>query len=104
MLLWQFLCCDSSVLGVNRWSELSACAAVSDEFKMSCVCLSAGKNDSIASSDKVTTIGVPNTVTVLINESSPSFFIRRRGMEMPELAVSEDGGVFSRGFWFPIVS
>src|SRR5687768_2763403 len=37
----------------------------------------AGKNASIASSDKVMSRGVPNTVVVLKNASSPAF-VRRR--------------------------
>ena len=35
------------------------------------VAWSAGKNDSTASSDSVTSTGVPNTVVVLMNDSSP---------------------------------
>jgi EmrB/QacA subfamily drug resistance transporter len=40
---------------------------------------SAGKNDSIASSETVTSSGVPNVVTVLKNASSPSPWRRRSG-------------------------
>ncbi len=37
------------------------------------VAASAGKNDSIASSDKVMSIGVPKIVAVLKNVSRPAF-------------------------------
>src|SRR5919109_285393 len=48
----------------------------------SAVAASAGKNDSMASSETVTSTGVPNVVTVLKNASSPSPALSRRGMTM----------------------
>src|SRR5690606_7961508 len=43
------------------------------------VAASAGKNDSMASSDNVTSSGVPNTVVVLKNDSTPSPVASRSG-------------------------
>ncbi len=52
-------------------------------FKASVVCASAGKNDSMASSASVMSSGVPNTVVVLKNESTPYSVRRRKGTTTP---------------------
>lgn len=48
----------------------------------SAVCASAGKNDSMAISESVTSIGVPNTVMVEMNESTPAGESSRNGTTM----------------------
>src|SRR5215831_15328081 len=47
------------------------------------VASSAGKNDSIASSDTVTSTGVPNTVVVLKNDSLPAGVTSCNGITTP---------------------
>src|SRR5690606_10723341 len=47
------------------------------------VCAFAGKNDSMASSESVTSIGVPNTVVVLRKSSTVSPTARRNGTTAP---------------------
>jgi hypothetical protein len=59
----------------------------------SAVASSIGKNDSIESSETVTSVAVPNEVAVLMNESScPSIFKRRGTAIAPTSRSGEKPG------------
>src|SRR5262249_24219156 len=64
------------------------------------VASSAGKNDSIASSDSVTSTGVPNTVVVLKNDSVPASVTSCNGTTTPP-SVSGAGGARLCGAGYP---
>ena len=56
------------------------------------------KNVSMASFDKVTSIVVPKTVTVLANKSSASFVLSRNGITKRVSSDSFDGKLFRADF------
>ena len=58
---------------------------------VSAVLGSAGKKDSMASSDRLTSTAVPNTVVVLRNESVPASETSSSGTAIPASAPSLSG-------------
>src|SRR4051794_19832324 len=78
-----------AILRVIRYRECAPApetrqtAAATSARRASAVAPSAGKKDSIASSDSVTSIGVPNTVVVLMKESVPAGVTDWKGTTTP---------------------